>query len=161
MIKKPEEIKKAITPEIIQATRLLFEAMAYTQTIKPIVEKYQQEILDKYSFRMSAKMADRHGGEIIKKHSESYMMEESDFKIYLHLLSKAHKENGFTVEKDCCPLLVAEHMERKAWWALAELMEPITGINCKDLYSLKHIKKYKDLTLKMIVNHLKNIGEKI
>jgi len=154
MIKSPSELKTAITPEIVAAGKTVFEAMAYVQTIKPIVRKYQQEILNKGCFRMCDKMKDRHGGEIIRKESETYMMRDSDFKIYLAELAKAHKAHGFDVPKDYCPLLIAEDLERRAWWALCDLMEPITGISRKNLWKLDHIKRYKDLTLRMIASKI-------
>ena len=155
MIKTAEELKTSITPEIIEAGRAVFTAMAYVQTIKPVVRKYQQEILDRRQFRMSEKMSERHGGEVIKKESETYMMRDDHFQIYLEELRKAHKAHGFDVPKDCCPLLIAEDMERKATWALFDLMEPITGIGRDNLFKLEHIRTYKDLTLKMLATHMR------
>ena len=154
-IKTQDELRAALSPEIIDAGKTVFTAMAYVEMIKPTVRKYQQEILDRHQFKMSEKMSERHGGEIIKKESETYMMRDDHFQIYLAELRKAHKAHGFDVPKDHCPLLIAEDLERKATWALFDLMEPITGIGRDNLFKLEHIRRYKDLTLRMLATRIK------
>jgi hypothetical protein len=45
-MKKYHEIKQLIKPEMIEAGRQVFVAMAWVDTVKPIVKGYQQKILD-------------------------------------------------------------------------------------------------------------------
>ena len=155
MIKTARELKAAITPEIIEVGRAVFTAIAHIETIKPVVRKYQNEILAKHQFKTDIKWS-RRGlkQKVITKESESYMMNDEDAKVYFSELSAAHKEHGFNVPEDHCPLLIAENLKRKAFWSLVDVMSPITGINKDNLINLNHIKEYETITLKMIASHI-------
>lgn len=57
------------------------------------------------------------------------------------------------MEREYCPALVAEHIERKAVWVLFDIAEEFTGMSCEQATnSLERHKKYLDLLIGLGVN---------
>ena len=123
--------------------------MAYTETIRPIVEKYKQDILN------DMKPKHRRSNEIITDIKYDWTMSEKDFKVYLKRCNKARKEAGLNSDNsDQCPLLVAENLQREAEHKLIDAMYPITNVNISDIFSnekgLKIYDKFIDLSLRFV-----------
>lgn len=133
------------SPDQIRAAKTVFLAMAYTETIRPVVKGYQKQIKREMHLDPDA---------------PSYLMAEADFKTYLVRCNEERIRAGLHVDsEEYCPLLVAEDLERQAKNALIDAMEPTTGISFNQIIQssncLENLKKYIDLTLRMMAGHLK------
>ena len=138
------------SPEMIRAAENCFAAMAYTKTIRPIVDAYQRRILAEMQAPLAEKWKERgrHTDEIILNPDHTYLMEDADFQTYLARCREEQARAGLHTESpDHCPLLVAQHLQVKAEWVLIEAMEPITHIA---EVSGDHRKRLLDLTLRFL-----------
>lgn len=151
MVKSGEELKKALTPERIQAAKNLYMAMAWAETVRPIVTEYQMDILQDHQWKANKEWSEKRGVNepTILTPNRTYLLNDDDAKIYyqecFEAAARAHlpvKEVGY------CPLLIAEHNVVKAEWALFDAMEDVTGIDGHELYG-KNREKYLDLLLRM------------
>lgn len=133
--------KFTTTNEMIQAANNVFLTMAYTETIRPIVMKYQQIEID------IMQAVNRFDGSIITKPEHAYAMSDVDFEIYHRNIKERRNKSGLKVENDdFCPLLVAEELQRKAERKLCDAMYPISKLNTEDvLSSANGIENYKEL----------------
>lgn len=139
--------------EQIKFAELLLMAQAVVETIRPIVEGYQKEILAKHGFT-NQKTVERfaHRGtapvEVIHDPQRSFELSDDDFAIYLKECNEARLAAGLhTDDPNHCPLLVAENLHRQAQRAFMESMESFTGINVDALIGINDgIKKYDDFT---------------
>ena len=134
------------TPEMIMAAETVFLAMAFTETIRPVVVGYQTKVLEKHKFLYTRK----EDGDYVKTSEHTYLMKETDFKIYLEECNKEQELAGLKTETpDHCPLLVAENEQRKAENILMEVFKPLTGLDVSRInMRLDTRKKFLDLTLK-------------
>ncbi len=147
--------------DMISAATAVFTAMAYVQTIEPIVRGYQKKILDKYKFKIDKRWTEnkRRNPGIITDPKRAYLMSDDDFKFYLEELNEERKKAGLRVENpEFCPLLVAEDILNKAEFLLCQAMEPITKITHDQIMrsGLDKYKKYIDLSLKLLAPFVKN-----
>jgi hypothetical protein len=144
-----------ITPELIRATKAVFLAQAFTQTIRPIVEGYQQKVINEL------KPLNMDTLEVITSFKDSYTMTDCQFSEYFRLCNIEREKAGLKVENpEFCPLLVAEDMERKANRNLLEQAEYITHLSPDDvLCSVKGLENYNklvDLTLRFMAGYCKD-----
>ena len=153
---KSMQLLKENRETIIIVGRAVFTAMAFVETIRPVVEGYQREILNMMQAHIAPKNIIRgRQDEIILDPENTYLMEEKDFTEYIDECHIAAQKHGFTVpEKGYCPLLIAKHNLTKAKHLLIETMEPITSIKIDDLFhhGLTDYENYIELTLKMIAS---------
>lgn len=142
--------------EIIAAGRAVFTAMAYVETIRPVVVGYQKQILADMKAHIAQKNIIRgREDEVIIDPNHTYLMEDDDFQEYIDECHSEAIKHGFQVkERGYCPLLVAEHLLTQAQHLLIHTMEPITGIKVNDLFhhGLKDYHNYIELTLKLVAN---------
>ena len=142
----------------VSAARAVFVSMAYADTVREVVEKYQQEFLD--TFRPENKKFPRYNVKIVKRLFDTYLMSDFDFDLYLDWCEDKAKENGFKIkERGYCPLLAAEDMQRQAEHLLVESMEPVTGLTLHKLIcsGLDNLRKYIDLTLRLLAPFVKPV----
>jgi hypothetical protein len=138
------------TPDMIRAAENCFAAMAFTELIRPIVEAYQRKVLAELRAPMAKKWTDdsRIKGHTILEPDHTYLMEDADFQTYLTRTREEQAKAGLhTDSPEFCPLLVAEHIQVLAEWALIEAMEPVTHIT--EVYG-KNRDKLLDLTLRFL-----------
>lgn len=153
------------TPEMIAAAETCFAAMAYTQTVAPVIEAIQQKVLDanKYAWDFESvsggvENPKRDFAEFVAKHGE-YCSREFD--TYLigdanlsHYIDECHKEYllaGFDVKHGYCPKLIAESLERDAKRALIDALQPITGVTSEmATRSLKRYREFVELSLRLM-----------
>lgn len=161
--------KPTFTPtnDMISAANAVAMAMAYVQTIRPIVLANQQKVLDRHSYKCGNELAIKciERGidipEFCKTAHDLIYISEADFAHYHTECRQLHNQNGLTVEDpEQCPLLVAESMERKAKDTLAEVMQPITNLT-KDMIfqssnAMENWNKYIDLNMKLLAPYLNN-----
>lgn len=173
------QIKAMVTEEMVQAANAYCMAKAYTQTIRPIVEGYQREILVRNQFTNKGEQAmlkrlqdnGRHLNEEIKElvvlnPDHTYLMSDEDSQVYFVELEQARIKSGLKVEKEGnCPLLEAESMERTAVRVLIDVMEPITKINYNQVINTSFESRAKliDLSIGLIASLglLKNTLKKV
>lgn len=142
--------------EQIQAANAVFMAMAYTETIRPDLEKIQQSLVDFWKPEIAARWIDKgRKPEIITSWSRLYLASDEDTNIIYAEYNDEIKKAGYTVKAvGNCPLLEAENIERIAKRLLIDTMEPVTGLDTDMiLCSAKGLENYKkviDLTLRLL-----------
>jgi hypothetical protein len=144
-----------LSKELIQAAETVFMAMAYTGAIRPIVEGYKQEIIEKYQFLIDSKWIGKSRshykeGAKVEGYKNAYLMSDEDFKIYLSEIVKKQDENGWHENsiKGTCPLLCAESLEREAKRELLRAAQYIIKIDADKQYiPMDKYKQLIDLTL--------------
>jgi hypothetical protein len=149
-----KQLKESINDEMLQAGYKVLACMVVADTIRPVVEGYQNKVLEEKKYLMDEKHRYRHDDTYISDPKLSYLLSDSDAEEYCKLLEVEKVKAGF---KDLpyghCPLLTAEHETVKAKLALIDAFMPVTGIS-KEIYGEK-CKRYIDLLLKIVVNHKK------
>lgn len=126
--------------EIIKAAETVFLAMAYTETLRPIVEGYQRRIFEELGW---------HG----YTQKNAYLVPDTVFEKWMARCNEERIKAHLDVDDpEKCPLLVAEHLQMQAERALIDLIEPITHINADDAIcsGLDNYKKLIDLTLRWL-----------
>ena len=154
-------------PEMIQAAKTVFMAMAYVETIRPIVEEYERKILAELKPLVRAEWRERLGSEPITDPDNAYEMEDSDFDAFFSRCKEEREKAGLLIkDDDFCPLLVAERLLTEAENALVDVMVPVTGIRCKDLYHIEDKKRLIYLTMTLLApfcgssdDILRNVGK--
>lgn len=137
------------TKKMIEAAKACFIAIAHLKTIEPVVLGYQKKILQENNFLYSM---GPHSGEKITEPQSSYMMSNENFDMYLELNKIERERLGMAVmEKDYCPLNIAQNKARGAKLDLVNIMEPFTGIDGYSVinYSLEAYDKIVELTLNL------------
>ena len=149
------QFKKAIKSnltELVSAAKEVFAAMAYTQSIRPIVEGYKNQVIAE----MDA--INEFDGTPITDFHHDYCMGESKFAIYIQKVNAARDKAGFKVPNDdYCPLLMAESAERAAKAKLCKVLENVTGLTYDQVVDsgLDNFKKYIDLNLSYLAPYCK------
>ena len=171
LIKKSEkEIRALVTDEMVQAANALCMAKAFVQTIRPIVRKYQEEILTRHQFTNKGEVGTlnrlqangRHLNEkveeaVVLNPEHIYLMSDEDANIYFAEVEQARIKSGLRIKKEGnCPLLEAESLERKAERVFVDAMEPITKMNHERVWSssnaIENAKKLTNLGLGLIAS---------
>ena len=139
------------TPELIEAAELLFAAKAWVNTVKPIVRRIQQSVLDSHEFHPIDKYKDTERDGPIKEPERTYLMTDSDFEIYFAECKRAYAREGLHTDKpEFCPLLVAENIERQARDLMLERARYITNIDHNQIWKLEFIHKLEELTCNLL-----------
>jgi len=150
------------TPDQIRMAEATFTAMAFEQTVRPIVEAYEKAILEKHQFKIAKKWEDTRSGsagEIILNPKWAYLLEDSDFSIYNAECKVARDAANLKVEQDdFCPLLVAENLRIQAENALINEIAKTPGLEnlASGYLDLKQRASVLDLTLKMLAPFCSN-----
>jgi len=155
------------TAAMIEAAENLFFAMAFEQTVRPIVEGYQRKILSERTWRCASEHLERakrrESDEPVQSHVTdiklAWTMEKLDFALYVERCNEERIAAGLIVETEAhCPLLVAQDMTRKAKYALCEAMASVSKISADAAVSLKpaDYDKIVDLSLRMLAPFVRN-----
>ena len=139
------------TSKMIYLCRDVFVNMANVKCIKPIVEEIQKKVLRENKFKNCHEK-----GEIIQEPKHSYLMSDSDFKIYHKQTRMEEDKVGLTVTNpEFCPLLVAEDDLRKAENNLIDVMGAFVGISREQLSrSLKGRREFIELNLRLLAGFI-------
>jgi hypothetical protein len=133
-----------LTDEMVLAAERVFVSMAYVQAIKPTVEAYKAEVFARFDFfpaespaseRMACDL--KPNGAILHERDCWLAMKTSNDELtlapYWEALHERHLAEGFEVVREkgvgFCPLLIAEHEQAEALWALEKAFEPIHRID--------------------------------
>ena len=147
------------TPTMVTAAQVVFLSMAFVQTIRPIVLKYQTEILAKGQWHIRPEFATRLGDTVILDPKDSYLMSDKDFAKYDAQCKLARVNANLHVDKEeHCPLLIAEDLQRQAEHALvAAMMFELPTVTLDKLLQagMDKYKEYVDLTLRLLAPFVK------
>lgn len=159
-------MKPKFTPTagMISMAETVFKAMAFVETIKPVVQKNKATVLAKNNFRSGGKLVDKllargiKVKEIIKEERDTHYMIEEDFTEYLKQVFDLNTKAGLASESyEYCPLLVAENLLNRAENELLDIMKPITKFGADEAcHSLEIRAKAIDLTLRLLAPFVKN-----
>lgn len=139
------------TPGMVLAAENVFHAMAYEQTVRPIVEAYQNAILAEGKWCVRPEFSDRIEMEVITECKHAYLMSEVDFADYVSRCKVARNQAGLKVEHDDqCPLLVAENVLIQARLAMVNAMSDITKIPEPGSLPILKFKQLVELTLRLL-----------
>lgn len=150
------------TPLMISAAETLFTAMAFDSLVRPIVLKYQAEILAAGQWHIRPDFAKRLGDEIILEPKYSYQMTDENFAVYDASCKVARAKANLHVDnEDQCPLLVAEHQVIAAKHALIEVMFDVGKATTHQLLCAGKDKyeQYIDLCLKLLAPFVRNADQ--
>src|SRR3989304_10388296 len=146
------------TLDMSDATKAVFMAKAWTETVRPIVEGYQREILARHNWHSDKRWTGKglNSDRIITDHRHIYLLEDKDFETYHQESIEARKKAGLEViNDDFCPLLVAENMERMAVRAMLKTMTPFTKLDPDDVWDIEDYHKLTELTLSLLAPFVK------
>jgi hypothetical protein len=141
--------------ELIKAAETVFLAMTYTESIRPSVEKIQQDLVDFWKMEVSPKWRDSRGlpeGNIIDTPNHVYLASDEDARLYYLDLDDAYKKAGYKdLKAGYCPLLIAESLQREAERLLVESSKYIHKMDADDVIcsGMKNYKQLIELTLKL------------
>ena len=151
-------------PSCIKVVNALFEAVAYCECVRSIIEPKQQEVIDFYKFKVRDDTPSglKRGITTIESQKHMYLASDEDFNIYMREMDKFHTEQGFTKDNwEQCPLLIAESLVRKIKIQVCDFLEPYLGMNYDQISgSLDRYKKYFDLIMTMFADKVKEYQEK-
>jgi hypothetical protein len=157
-IKTESDMRAMVKNEAcITVMTAVFEAMAFCETIRSIVEPKQQEIVSLYKFKVRDEFKERRGIEVIEFPKHMYLADESDWKLYDNEMIAFYKEQNLKHKEGCCPLLEAESLVREVKRHAVGILEPFTGISWDNVcWNLKNYEKYMDLMLTLFAPVVKS-----
>lgn len=157
---------------MIAAAENVFLAMAFEQSVRPIVEGYRRKILAERTWRCAPDVVERMERRSSDQAVEQYVtdikftwtMEQADFAAYDERCNAERIAAGLVVEHESyCPLLMAENLTIQAKHALCDAMAGVTNILAKKAATLKldDYRKFVDLNLRLLAPFVKNPLAKI
>ncbi len=143
-----------VTKDMKEAAVALIACKAFEKTIRPIVEGYQRDILNRHQWHISSEWVDKGlNDEIILDPERAYELNDEDAAVYYAELEIEREKSGLYVkESGYCPLLVAKHEIIEAENILIETFASQTGINCDMIYNLETRREYIDLCLGLVMS---------
>lgn len=147
------------TKAMVDAGSSLVMAMAFEQTIRPIVEAYESAILKEGQWKIRPDFADMMGERVITNRNQAYLMAEEDWQKFWTRCKEERDKAKLKVEhSETCPLLAAETMVRDCEAVLIDSLAPITKMTNADslLLGLDKRRQYIDLSMRLIVPFIKN-----
>ena len=138
--------------DCIKVVAALFQAVAYCETVRSVIEPKQQEVVDTFKFEISKdhqRKRERDG--IVKSFKHIYLASDEDFELYWKEMNAFHKEKGFTKpSSDHCPLLMAESVVRDLKKNVCDFLEPYLNISYDNLAgTIEPYKNYFELVMTM------------
>jgi hypothetical protein len=149
----------------VKVVSALFQAIAYCETVRSVIEPKQKEVLAKHQFKIAPKWQERFEkrgfsyDKVIVDHSDLFLIADEDFQVYLDEMDVFHREQGFDKPaKEYCPLLIAENLVRDVKKQVTDFLEPYTGISYDMVsYSLDSYRKYFDLIMGLFAPKVKPV----
>lgn len=142
------------TEEQVRLAEAVFVAMAYESEIRPIVESYEQAILEKHRFIPDPSWLE-YGlkNEPILDRKRTHLLSDQDSRTFFSECHKARDAAELKVDDpENCPLLVAENLRRDAEHALLKSISSIPGLESlgTSVLTLDHRRRAIDLCLKLL-----------
>jgi hypothetical protein len=125
-------------------------AMAYTLTIRPIIEQIQLEVLEE------GKYLDIRTGEILTDIKKTHWLSRSDMVDFDQKTHTRYLAAGFKVAPGYCPLLQAESLEREAKIAMIEISQELSpNFNVQNVFKkVKYFNQYVELLLRLLAPYV-------
>lgn len=152
-----------ISPVLLSAVKAHLMAKAYTESIRPIVEGYQIDILKKHQFpykegKLMALGIAQTGDpaqDCVLNPKHAYLMHDTDAEVFFAEIEEAKKAYSFgkDLEEGCCPLLVAENLQLQALRVMIDEAAYITGFRYDDIQLMEHYDEAEALIEKIVLNH--------
>lgn len=151
--------KTKLTKALIAVVKTACNAEAYLEIVRPVVEGYQKEILEKHQFKIDIEKWTGYGFDLEKpvlEPKDIYKMSDEDSLIYFRECELKHVEHGFKVKEGCCPLLVAESMLRNAKHEVKIAAKYIHKMSKHDMcrMNLEQSEKLYSLIIKLVFSLL-------
>jgi hypothetical protein len=152
---------KTFTPTqpMIKSAETVFLAMAMVQAIRPVVLKYQTEILAEGKWCVRDEFSDKPVNEVIIDPKRAWLMSDENFAVYDGKCKAARKAAGLLVDdEDKCPLLVSEHELISAETALAVALESVSPLSAEmlDSFGGQRRKDAVDLMLRLMAPYVRD-----
>ena len=144
------------TQEMIEAAETVFLAMAYEETVRPIVQAIQQKHLDEMKIQTYMEKYDWTGrdwdgkNKPITKWGDLYNAKDEDFNEIYRRCYQDYLKHWPDLKYDYCPLLMAESQRRDAQRELGRVVGPATGLDYSKIIRLEHYRKADELNLKLM-----------
>lgn len=157
---KNSSVQSKFTPtqEMLTACKAVVQAMAIVETVRPIVLRYQTDILAKGQWRVSKEhLGENVSDEVITEPGHSFLMSADDFAKYHAQCDEARVAARLAITRDGnCPLLEAEELLRLARRELVRSMADVTKITVEQALVLPLDKYHElvELTLRLLVPSL-------
>lgn len=153
MIPKPKNFHP--TQGMISAARAVFMVHALEQTVRPIVEAYENDILARHRFPIDPKWKEIGviTDEVILDRKNSILLKDEDAKVFYKECLEARDKHGLKVSRpDNCPLLEVLNMKCEAERVLMDCMQPVTGMNADHIitFAFDKMDEYINLCLKLL-----------
>jgi hypothetical protein len=158
-----------ITSELKSAVKAVLIAKAYTETIRPTIEKIKKDALMSKVFMIAERWTNHPSGrnaevKRIIEPKEAYLLNDEDANEYFALCHAAYIAAGFNVPAfGYCPLLMAENTEREALRIMVEASKYIVaplGLGEAEMkrmtYKLEWIRQYEKTTISMVCAQYKD-----
>lgn len=120
----PEEIRRRITPEMTAAAKLYLEKTQKAEKIRSTIRPEMLKIILANGFCYGA-LEEEKAGKPITKAEDDWLMATADFEKYRVECEKMYARLGYPVEKDNCPILIADKAVRNATENLVKTCEPV------------------------------------
>ena len=144
----------------IRAAENTLVAMTHEQTVRPVVERYETEILARHQFPIAAKWVEKGiGHSIILDRKQAFLLSEEHASIFYKECEEARIASKLTVMAEGnCPLCEAEHVRIQAENALLESMATIPGMEvfAKRVLTLEMRARAIDLILGLLAPFVAN-----
>jgi hypothetical protein len=147
----------------VRLAQALLVAQAHEAYVRPIVESYQREILERHQFKMCAEKAEASGDDpnrVILDPRKAWLIGKEDLQVYYAELAVADAASGLPVpEPGMCPLLVAEHTRIQCENALIDSWkghEHFDALSRAHELSWDTRKEVVDLSLQLMVPFMKD-----
>lgn len=155
---KKSEIKAMVSPALVKASETLVCAMAWEQTVRPIMENVQRNILKEIggTDAINQDIAKRYPDGVyvpadVVEPKDAWLLSQFNFDIYYQSCQRAIERLKFIVPAGCCPLLCAKSDVIKARWAILRESVNITGIGI-DKMPVNKMDDASDMVLKLTVS---------
>jgi hypothetical protein len=164
---KQKLTRQDVTPEVIKAGYAYIATLAATQTTAEIVEPIYAKVLDGFEFYNDLETEHERSRprRRITDPKDMYLStDEEQVNAYYAAVDKALRENGIKPQDmpaEHCPLLVAEHNQIKAEWALISAAAAMLGDDHPETFNhrllcqsngLEKRRDFIELTAKLVVN---------
>ena len=160
--------KPTITAELKNAVKTVLVAKAYTETIRPTIEKIKKDALLSKDFMISERWTNHPSGrnaevKRITDPKEAYLLNDEDANEYFAICHAAYIVAGFQVPAfGYCPLLMAESVERDALSVMVQASKYIVaplGFGEAEMermtYKLEWMRQYEKATIGMVCSQYK------
>jgi len=154
-----------VTPEVIEAGYAYISALAVTKTTAEIVQPIYAKVLTGFEFYNDLETEHGEPRQPITDHKDLYLStDEEQISAYYGAVDKALRENGIKPDDmpdEHCPLLVAEHNQTKAEWALITAAARMLGDDEPEEFNNKLLcqrnglekrREFIELVAKLVVN---------